>query len=146
MCILPGMNRLIEFIGNHYVLVILFVALLVMIIFEEKKKGSRGIPAVTSADAINIINHDHALVIDVRPAAEFAKGHLIGAQNIPSSEIANSLTKLNKHKNKPIILVCANGQQSPSAGLTLKKNGFSKVNILQGGISGWQRAGLPLDK
>ncbi len=140
------MNQIMQFIINHWLLFLALIAIIGLIIFEEKKGGARGVAQISAQQAVNLINHENAVVIDVRDADSFQKGHLLDAININMADIENNITKLNKYKNKPIILVCNVGQASGKAGTVLKKQGFDKIYSLSGGIAAWQKDGLPLIK
>ena len=92
------------------------------------------------------MNRQDALVIDLRPAAEFAKGHILGARNLPLSELEKRAGELDKHKAKPLILHCADGNRAGNGAALLRKNGFASVVNLTGGFAAWQQAGLPVEK
>jgi rhodanese-related sulfurtransferase len=140
------MDKIIQFIINHWLLFVGLIAVIGLIIFEEKKGSIRGIAQISAQQAINLINHDNAVVIDVRDADSFQKGHLLDAININIANIETNIKKLTKYKSKPLILVCDIGQASAKTGAILKKQGFDKVYSLAGGITAWQKDGLPLVK
>lgn len=102
--------------------------------------------SLSSLQATQLINQDKAVVVDVRPANEFAQAHLPGAINVPFSELPIKIGQLNKYQSKTVILVCATGAQSRKARSQLKKVGFSDVYILNGGFTEWQSQGLPTTK
>ncbi|HHH47663.1 MAG TPA: rhodanese-like domain-containing protein [Gammaproteobacteria bacterium] len=110
--------------------------------------GSRlkGYQPVDPAEAVNLINHDNALVLDVREANEYQSGHILNARHIPQSALAKRLDELEKERNRPIILVCRSGSRSGHVAGMLKKHGFEKVYNLSGGIMAWQNANLPLTR
>ena len=136
------MNQLIEFSINHWEMVAVFVAIAATLIFVETRGGARGL---TSAAATNLINDKDAVVVDIRPANEFRTGHLTGSINIPSAKLKDSASTLEKHKSSPIILVCKTGMTAGSSAKELIKSGYD-VYKLQGGITEWQNACLPLVK
>ncbi len=133
----------IEFIGNHWYL---FVALAVILglLAHNLIVGSKG--SVDPAGATELINHRDALVVDVRPAADFSKGHVINAINIPFNGLKSQIGTLQKHKGRPIVVNCRSGSQSSLACRELRKEGFTEVYNLQGGVMAWQHAGLPLTR
>jgi len=95
-------------------------------------------------DAIMMINKQDAIIIDVRTADEYKKGHIVNAKNIPVSQIdKGSFAQIEKHKETPIIVVCASGDRSSSAASKLVKAGFTQVNNLFSGMNGWADAKLP---
>ncbi len=108
------------------------------------KRG--GAKAVTSAEATQLINDSNAIVIDVRDPSEFAAGSVTGARNIPAAELATRSNDLARFKNRPVILVCASGVSSSKEVSTMTAAGFGEVYNLQGGVTGWRDAGMPLVK
>jgi rhodanese-related sulfurtransferase len=135
--------QLLEFVGNHWPLFVALVVVLALLAYNLVV-GERG--SVDPAGATELINHKDAVVIDVRPAADFAKGHIINAQNIPMNGFKNQLGQLDKYKDRTIVVNCRSGSQSQAACKTLREAGFSKVYNLRGGIMGWQSASLPVTR
>ena len=76
------MERLFEFVVNHYILVSLFVAFLLAILVLESRRGGKKISA---QGAVNLINRDQAVVVDIRDRKDFNEGRITGAINIPLS-------------------------------------------------------------
>jgi len=137
------MQQLIEFAMNHWILVTAFVLVAGYLIFTliQGDKGS-----VDPSAATEMINHQEAVVVDVRPSADFHKGHIINAISIPSNGFANQIGTLNKYKERPIIVSCRSGAQSSAACQQLRKAGFEQVYNLKGGILAWQSANLPITR
>lgn len=135
-------NQLIEFSTNHWEMVAVFLLIAATLIFFETRGGAR---SVTTASATNLINDKDAVVVDIRPANEYSKGHITSSINIPAAKLKDSLGTLEKHKSAPIILVCKTGMTAGSSAKELVKSGFD-VYKLQGGITEWQNASLPLVK
>lgn len=98
------------------------------------------------AGAVQLINREKAVVIDVCESAEFAAGHLGGAKNIPLTELEGRLTAVVKNKALPVILVCQSGARSGRAVAIAKKLGYDNAQSLGGGLAGWKAAGLPVEK
>lgn len=136
------MNQLIEFATTHWSLVAVFIATAIAVLWYESKGNAA---SLSPAAATTLINNEDAVVVDIRPAAEFKTGHITNAINIPASTIKDQLGTLEKHKNTPIILVCKSGLTAGASASELKKSGFN-VFKLQGGITEWQAASLPLVK
>ena len=99
---------------------------------------------VTPAEATLLMNREDALVMDVRETGEWGSGHIHGARHITMGQLGTRMSEIEKFKAKPIIVVCATGNRSASACGQLKKGGFEKVYSLDGGISAWISANLPL--
>ena len=137
------MQQLIEFTMNHWILVLTFVVVAGFLVFNMLIGDKDAVDPVVATE---LINHQDAVVVDVRPAADFNKGHIINAISIPSNGFANQMGVLNKHKGKPIIISCRSGAQSSTATVQLKKAGFEQVYNLKGGILAWQSANLPITR
>ncbi len=137
------MQQLIEFTMNHWILVLSFVVVAGFLVFNLLAGDKNAVDPLAATD---LINHKEAVVVDVRPAADFNKGHIINAISIPSNGFANQIGLLNKHKDKPIIISCRSGAQSSTATQQLKKAGFEQVYNLRGGILAWQSANLPISR
>jgi rhodanese-related sulfurtransferase len=71
---------------------------------------------------------------------------VINSRNIPLGELDARATELEKHKAKPLIIVCDAGNRSGKAAAVLRRLGFKEVFSLSGGIGAWRQAGLPLEK
>jgi len=138
------MFHLNEFIQHHWQLwLALFIIILLIAINEwltKKKQAQRRSPQ----GVVELMNHENAVVFDLRDAEAFKKGHIIQAIQAGTTEI--QATKMKPYQTKPIILVCARGQQSTALGMKLRQQGYTQVFILEGGMSAWQNAGLPLVK
>ena len=139
-------DRLQEFFSNHPGLCMAFIAILAAIAWTFFQGSSRGVRKLSPGDATRLINHEDAVVIDVRSDGEFRQGHIVNALNIPESELANRLGKLNKYRGRPVITTCRTGQISVKAGGKLVAGGFEKVYSLNGGILAWEGASLPLTR
>jgi rhodanese-related sulfurtransferase len=101
--------------------------------------------SVTTTEATQLMNRENAVLVDVRSAEEYAKGHVAQAKNLPLQTLEKTPDAAGK-KDKPLIVMCQNGQTSAKAAAALRKAGFTKVFALQGGLAGWQQAGLPTIK
>lgn len=97
-------------------------------------------------EAVQLINREKAVVIDVCEPAEFAAGHVVGAKNIPLGELESKLVGAVKNKKLPLILVCQSGARSVRAVATAKGLGFEQAHSLGGGLAAWRTANLPVEK
>ena len=106
---------------------------------------SGGVAAgVNPTQAVQLINRDKAVVIDVCSPAEYAAGHVAGARNVPLDELATRLPLVVKNKATPLVLVCASGVRSRRAAAIAKKLGYERAVSLAGGLAAWRAAGLPV--
>lgn len=137
------MDRLFEFVVNHYILASLFVAFLLAIFVLETRRGGSKISAQA---AVNLINKDEAIVVDIRDRKEYTAGRITGSVNIPLNSLKSRASELNKYKDKQIIVADKMGQHGGTAVKQLNAEGYTNVVRLGGGISEWKEANLPLVK
>lgn len=83
-------------------------------------------------------------VIDVREYPEFAAGRIGCARLLPLAELEHRVHELDR--SVPVVCVCRSGKRSAEAAAKLVALGFSNVGQLDGGITAWQQAGLPLTR
>lgn len=140
------MAQFFEFIINHWVLSSVFVFLLGLFIANEFGQRFRGFPEVSPVDATRLINHEDAVLLDIREDKEYREGHILNARHIPLGMLDSRLKELEKFKGKPIIAYCRSGQRSARACSVLRKHGFESVYNLGGGILAWQNANFPVSK
>lgn len=76
-----------------------------------------------------------AQLIDVRELHEFERGHILGARNIPVTQLRHYLTTL--RKDRPVYLYCQGSVRATRAAQFLYKQGFRDLNILKGGFRNW---------
>ena len=137
------MDRILEFAGNHTLLVFALLTTFLLVIFTELRRKASGMLAVQPADAVKLINND-AVVIDLRSSEAFSKGHIVSARSVPFDELDGHIEKLTKFKSKPVVAVCDAGITSNKAANTLRNSGFESVYNLKGGMTAWSQAGLPV--
>ena len=104
------------------------------------------LPGITPAQAVQLINREKAVVVDVCEPDEFAQGHIVGARNIPVNELETKLATAVKNKTLPLILVCQSGARAARAAALAKKLGYEQARTLGGGLTAWKAASLPLEK
>ena len=135
------MDRIIEFSINHWDMVLALLATLAMLIWTERRKAA---PSVTPQQATVMGNSDDALMLDIRSAADYKSGRVLNSTNIPFAELSKRLDDLKKYRYKPVVLICKTGQTAGSAANMLRKDGYSKVYRMTGGMVEWTNQGLPL--
>ncbi|MDZ7939168.1 MAG: rhodanese-like domain-containing protein [Rhodoferax sp.] len=96
--------------------------------------------------AVNLINREKAVVVDVSQPEEFAQGHIVGSRNIPLADLEAKLAGAVKNKALPLILVCQSGMRSGRAVAVAKKLGYEQAQSLAGGLQAWKTATLPVEK
>lgn len=109
-------------------------------------RGVSGGQKVTPSAATLLINRRKAAVVDVRSLDSFREGHLARSKNLPTQDFPAGLADLKLDKENPVVLVCDSGTRAAGLVGKFKKEGFTEVVVLEGGIKAWTAAGLPLVK
>jgi hydroxyacylglutathione hydrolase len=86
------------------------------------------------------------LIVDPRSEVEFKKGHIPGAVNAPVRKILLNRAQLPKDKNREMVIACMHGQRAVTAKWLLGLYGYRYMELLEGYIEGWLKAGLPVEK
>lgn len=129
---------------NWYLFAIAFVSG-AMLLWPLIRRGAAG-PTVNTLEATQMMNRSDALVLDLRAADEYAKGHVLGAKSVPLADLERRAADFERHKAKPVIVYDADANRSAGAVAVLRKLGFTSVHNLAGGYAGWLQAGLPVEK
>ena len=140
------MDQFLTFIVDQWVLFTLLALILVLLFGSNFSSALSGATQISPAEAIQKINHERAIVIDVREDKEFNDGHILNSVHIPLGSIQDRINELQKYKEGQIIVSCRSGARSNSACGILKKQGFENIYNLKGGVLAWQNANLPLSK
>ena len=133
-----------EFIIENWYLLVVALASGSMLLWPTLKSAGGG--SLTPAGAVQLINREKAVVIDVCETEEFALGHVGGAKNVPLNQLEERLPGLVKNKAVPVVLVCASGARSNRAVGIAKKLGYEKAQAMAGGMKAWREASLPVEK
>jgi rhodanese-related sulfurtransferase len=136
------MEQLIEFSNAHPLLVAGTILMALAVIFYELRMKARGLTAISTVQAVRLINQG-ARVVDIRDKAEFDAGHIVNAIHIPAAALDGEGDKRLKN-GKSIILVCDNGSKSSQCIGPMKKNGRENIFSLQGGLTSWRQENLPV--
>ncbi|MFA7666542.1 MAG: rhodanese-like domain-containing protein [Burkholderiaceae bacterium] len=132
-----------DFILENIVIVTIAVVSGLMLLWPLINRGGAG-AGLDTLGATRLINDSAAVVLDVRPAAEFAVGHLPNARNIPTAELDKRAGEL--PAGKPVLVCCGTGNSSGRAVAALRRSGRQDVFNLAGGLQAWRQAGLPVVK
>jgi rhodanese-related sulfurtransferase len=133
------MANLQEFITNHLALVIVFVALLSYLLYTEFQNQQSN-TVLSPQQVVMLMNHDNAILIDIRPREAFQSGHIINAINLSVEE----LEKSDKYRTEPVVLICDSGQKTSQAAVKLRKIGYQNISSLKGGMTAWKQTDLPV--
>ncbi len=137
------MESFIVFLGQQWMLVGALLSCVLLLVFHDSKRSGT---AVSPQAAVNLINQQDAVVIDLRDAKDYKTGHIVDAINVPFASVDSRMGELEAYKEKPLILVCKMGQHSGGVGKKLAAKGFTGVNRMSGGMMEWQSQQLPLVK
>jgi rhodanese-related sulfurtransferase len=141
------MQQISEFVVNNLMLFAALAVVLVLLIKTELDFQSNKGLLLSPAMAIRLMNNNsETLVLDLRTAADYKKGHITGSKSAPLNDLAGSVNSFSSYKDKPVLVYCNSGNTATKALNILKKAGFEKVNNLEGGIAAWREANMPLVK
>lgn len=140
-------NEILPFVKNHPILSFGWIILFAVIIYLTVKSKLSKVKIVNNAQAIQLMNKENAVIIDLRLVDNFKKGHITESLNVLPIDIKNgSIKQIEKYKESPIILVDDNGLSANASGEFLTKLGFLNIFALKDGIAGWNGENLPLVK
>ena len=134
-----------KFLIDNWMLISIALASGGMLVWPMVSSGMNA-GALTASGAVQLINREKAVVVDVGDMEEFAAGHVGGAKNVPLNELEDKLPGAVKNKALPLILVCPTGARSNRAVAIAKKLGYEQAQALGGGLKAWKEANLPLEK
>ena len=121
-----------EFITKNIFLIAVALVSGGMLLWPFAAQG-RGRPVGEYARSDAADQPQDALVLDLRSAEDYAKGHILGAKNLPLADLERRAGELEKHKAKPVIVHCGDGNRAGGGVAALRKLGFGSVSNLSGG-------------
>ena len=131
-----------DFVVNNWPL---FLALaIISYMLARTWFGPGALVNIRPAEAVQLLNHQDAVVVDVRSDKEYQEGHIVNAMHIPLGILDKRLSDLKDYKKSSVIVVCRSGTRSSSATTILSKQGFESVKNLSGGMLAWGSANLPV--
>ncbi len=141
------MDQLITFAMSQPLLSTVWLVLVLMIIVITIKIQMSPIKQLSTQQMTFLVNRESGVVVDTRSEKDFKAGHIVDALHLSSEKVSkNDFTSLEKHKDKPIIVVCSAGISASKVANQLAKAGFPRVSLLKGGMGAWHSAGLPVTK
>jgi len=135
---------LIEFVTANWMLILIALSSGGMLAWPLIRGSGAG--TLTAQGAVQLINRERAVLVDVREPEEFATGHMIGAKNVPLNQLDEKLASTVKNKTVPLLLVCATGARAQRAVAMAKKLGYEQAQAVAGGLKAWKEANLPVEK
>ncbi len=133
-----------QFLIENWALVLIALTSGGMLLWPSLTGG--GGAGISPAAAVQLINRERAVVIDVCDPAEYTAEHVGGAKSIPLAELEAKLPTTVKNKATPLVLVCASGMRAGRAVAVARKLGYDKADALSGGLKAWREANLPIEK
>jgi rhodanese-related sulfurtransferase len=132
----------VNFLIDNWMLLVMALASGLALLLPVLTKGGGLDPQAM----VQLMNRDKAVVIDVCEPDEFARGHVIGAKNLPLGQLEDKLAQVVKNKSAQVIMVCQVGARSARAAATARKLGYENVQSLSGGLRAWTAASMPTEK
>lgn len=115
-------------------------AFLLVQFFGTGGSGAEDGRLLTPEDARAMISDrqdsDDFFILDVRTPPEFSSGHIEGAANTPTGEIAGWMGTL--PRNATYLVYCATGVRSARVRSLMEEAGFDRVHEIRGGFTAWQ--------
>ena len=141
-----NVDQYIRFASNHQIMVMIFVVLFVALIYFQVRIMLANVKKISANNATAMVNHEDGVFVDVRANKLFTSGHIAGSINITLAEIKEGkLNRIDSYKDKPVILVGRDKMDADcfNSAVSLKKQGYTKVFSLGGGIAQWTMDNLP---
>ncbi len=141
------MEQYITFATNNPMLSGAWVVIFLMIIFISIKMKMSPVKQISTQELTFLINKEDGVIVDIRADKDFKAGHILDSKHLSPEKIKdNDFVSLEKHKDKPIIVVCTAGITASKVAEQLSKAGFAQVSLLKGGLNSWVSANLPMSK
>lgn len=134
--LLMSPDMLIEFLLQNAILCSMVAVLGCASVYMWTTGGDKNM--LDPDSAIAAINSDQAQILDLRPRAEFDRGHIPGARLTDAAKVKAIA------KNKTVLLVCARGATAATTARQLRADGCTGgILVLKGGMTAWQQDSKP---
>ncbi|MBN9229939.1 MAG: sulfurtransferase [Legionella sp. 40-6] len=137
------MEHLSQFIINHWQLWLLFIVILTLVFINELLMKKKKAKELSPQAVVDLMNNNEVIIIDLRDKELYKKSHILNSINAKADDFAQQ--KMDKYKDKPLVLVCDRGLQASTLANKIREQGFDPV-VLSGGLNAWVSADLPLVK
>jgi rhodanese-related sulfurtransferase len=118
--------------------------------YVQQKASELGVPVVSLDEARLIVDRQSHIILDARPAADYAAGHLPGAFALPHAALETYLPPLQPllSPSQPMMTYCSGLECDESLLLTreLHAMGFTNAVLFAGGMTAWRAAGLKVER
>lgn len=102
---------------------------------------------VTATDlAAYVKSRSDVTILDVRTTAEYESAHIPGSYNVPLDTLGEHAGELASAVGGPVVLVCRSGMRAQQAEHTLRGTNLQRLHVLEGGLSAWEAASLPVNR
>jgi rhodanese-related sulfurtransferase len=139
------MDRLLDYINHHPILVSVAVAMVLAVVAFELRARRLSYASIGSQEAVQLMNQG-AQVYDLRPAEAFSGGRINGAKHLAPDQHERAADALKKYREKLLVLYCEDGSHASNMTRQLHAAGFTKVFNLRGGLATWRTEGLPVQR
>ena len=139
------MQEFITFLTHHLALSAAFALVVILLVLIEFIRAKQRTNDATPQEVTQMINHNQAVIIDIRPPESYRLGHIINALSFSPQDLRENDKKLEKFKEKPLIIVCDIGIESQKIAALLYKHEYDAYS-LTGGLRAWRAQDLPLVK
>ncbi len=134
-----------KFFAGNWHLILMALTSGGLLLWPLVRQGAGGSGAVSTAEAVRLINREKGVLVDVSEPNEFAASHAAGARNVPFGQVESS-KDMPTNKQLPILLMCPSGARAGRAAGLLRKAGYEKAVAVTGGTKAWAEAQLPMAK
>jgi rhodanese-related sulfurtransferase len=100
------------------------------------------IRSISPIEAQRLVDEDNALLVDIREPEEFARAQIAGARLEPLSVLP--FLPADPDRDRPAIFYCHSGRRAKDNAATLEGRAFAANYLVEGGLEGWEKAGLPV--
>ncbi len=137
------MDQFISFAQNHLGLFVALAVVVLLLVANEVHGNIAGGKRLTALEAVRFINDRDPVIVDLRTAADFKRGHLLNAVNAPFAKFDEYAGQF-KDKSRPVLLYCALGTMGSTIAEKLRQQGYAEVYPIRGGINAWLMNSLPV--
>jgi len=134
----------LKFIVDNWMLILIALSSGALLAWPMLRGAQGG--SLTAQGAVQLINRQRGVLVDLREPAEFAAGHPVGAKNVPLNQLEGKLAAAVKNKTVPLLLMCESGARAQRAVVIAKKLGYEQAQAVAGGLKSWKDANLPVEK
>ncbi|HIH2762385.1 MAG TPA: rhodanese-like domain-containing protein [Candidatus Azoamicus sp. MARI] len=130
------------FLKNLFIFVII-ICILAFLIFYEFFYSRKFKNAIQVIDILKYVNHDRAVIFDLRSDIEYKKCHILDSINLPIDKLYSSSFLIKKYKNRKIILIFNSNKESIKVIKHFKLFINYDVFYLDGGFNSWLKENMP---